>query len=417
MINVEEAEIIVRSKIKDYGKENIEFDLALGRVLAENLYADRDLPPFNRVTVDGIAINFDAFAKGIRSFRIKATQGAGNEPIDIATGDECIEIMTGASLPETTDTVIRYEDIEIKKGVATIRSSSVKKRQNLHEKGSDKIQHEVVAKEGRIITAGLISLAASVGKTILSVKRLPRAVIITSGNELIGVNETPTKYQIRTSNIYATQAVLRPYGLLADILRIPDDPEIIECQIDHCLRQYEVILLSGGVSMGKFDYIPKILEALAVTRLFHQVRQRPGKPFWFGSHSNGVLVFAFPGNPVSTFLCLHRYFLPWLTASLGYTSNQYLYAILNEDFTFTDCFQYFLLVILKVNPDGQLRAIPTQGNGSGDFVNLGVANGFMELPMDRHNFMKGEVFKVWPFNCLNHIFTESNGNSGEKEFA
>ena len=106
------------------------------------------------------------------------------------------------------------------------------------------------------------------------------------------------------------------------MLHIPDDPAITKEKLGYCLENYDVILMTGGISMGKFDYIPKALEEIGVKTIFHKVSQRPGKPFWFGKHDNGVLVFAFPGNPVATFMCLHRYFLPWLSASQGLSENQ-----------------------------------------------------------------------------------------------
>src|SRR6185503_1725766 len=144
----------------------------------------------------------------------------------------------------------------------------------------------------------------------------PRTVIISSGDELVNVNETPNAFQIRKSNNYTIKAVLQQYKLNADMIHIPDDAVITKQQIEKSLQKYDIIILCGGVSEGKFDYIPKALDECGVKKIFHKVQQRPGKPFWFGKHENGVLVFAFPGNPVATFMCLHRYFLPWLQSSL-----------------------------------------------------------------------------------------------------
>ena len=126
------------------------------------------------------------------------------------------------------------------------------------------------------------------------------------------------------------------------------------------------------------------------------VNQRPGKPFWFGRHDNGGLVFAFPGNPVATFMCLHRYFLPWLNACMGLPENP-MYAMLAEDFTFEPPLQYFLQVKVFNNKDATLMATPLAGNGSGDFANLADTDAFMELPLERHEFKAGEVFRIWQF--------------------
>jgi molybdopterin molybdotransferase len=397
MTTVEQAEKLILAQIKNYGEETIPFELALGKVLAENITADRDLPPFNRVTMDGIAINYQAIEKGISTFRIKATQAAGDEPIEIAELNECIEIMTGAVLPASVNTIIRYEDVEIRAGLASIHGQEIKQGQNIHIRGADKKQGEVLAASCQLVSPAIISLAASVGKAHLLVKKMPKVVIISSGDELVDVHETPSPYQIRKSNSYTVKAVLQQQGLQPDILHIPDDPEITKTQIQQCLLNYDVLLLSGGISMGKFDYIPQALEDLQVEKTFHKVAQRPGKPFWFGTYQGKVLVFAFPGNPVATFMCLHRYFLTWLRATLGLPQQPPVYAVIDKDFRFQPALQYYLQVKLNSNIQGQLIASPVEGNGSGDFANLADTEAFLELPMEREDFKRGEVFRIWRF--------------------
>jgi molybdopterin molybdotransferase len=147
--------------------------------------------------------------------------------------------------------------------------------------------------------------------------------------------------------------------------------------------------------------VPAALEALNVEKLFHKVRQRPGKPFWFGVHPAGSLVFAFPGNPVSTFLCLYRYFLLWYFAQSQIALNKIrVFAMLNKEVTFTAPVQYFMQVKLGITETGQLLAIPAEGNGSGDFANLMESDGFMELAAGKTVFKKGEVYPVWAFNKI-----------------
>jgi len=397
MILVEEAEKIIFSRIKDFGTESISFENSLNRVLSEDLVTDRDLPPFNRATLDGIAIDYASFEKGVHSFKINGIQAAGGASIEIYHDGECIEIMTGAALPGSANTVIGYEDLEIKNEIATIKSGSFKKGNGIHYQGTDKRENDIIAKSGQLITPVIISIAAAIGKANLLVKRLPKAVIISSGDELVDVHETPGPYQIRRSNSYMIRAALERLNLHPDVLHIPDDPEVTKQNIGDSLQNYEVIILSGGISMGKFDYIPAALEELSVEKLFHKVRQRPGKPFWFGQHKNGVLVFALPGNPVATYMCVTRYVIPWVKACLGLPSTNNRVAVLKEDFSFTPSLQYFLQVKLNMAPDGRLWATPFEGNGSGDFANLEEADAFMELPLERNNFTKGEVFTIWPF--------------------
>ncbi len=397
MITVEEAESIILGQATDYGAEIVPFELALGRVLAENIKADRDLPPFDRVVMDGVALNFSAIENGLSTFRVKAIQAAGDEPIEIDDHAECIEIMTGAMLPGSADTVVRYEDLEMRAGLATLTTNAIRRGQNVHYKGKDKKQDDLVAQTGELVTPAIIGLVASVGESELRVKKLPRVVVLSSGNELVDVDQAPGPFQIRKSNNYTIEAVLKNHGLQADLFHLPDEESSISERLAFCLENYDVLLLSGGISMGKFDFIPKALNILQVRQLVHKVQQRPGKPFWFGRHDNGQLVFAFPGNPVATFMCLHRYFLPWLEASVGAKPKPPKKAVLDRRVSFQPALKYFMQVKLFYNEFCQLMASPVEGNGSGDFANLADTDAFMELPLERNEFKRGEVFPIWEF--------------------
>jgi molybdopterin molybdotransferase len=399
MVTAAEAEKIILAQFKDFGTETVSFNDCAGRVLAENILADRDMPPFNRVTMDGIAINSEAFKTGTRSFKIIFTQPAGVDPVNIKSNGECVEIMTGAALPPTTDTVIPYEMIEIKNGIATVKTETILFNRYIHKKGKDKKQHEILAEANQFITPTIITIAAAVGKTSLRVKKLPAIIIISTGDELVDINETPSAFKIRSSNDYTLRAVLQQYALHPDMLHLPDEPLIIEKKLQECIDKYDIIILSGGVSMGKFDHVPLALENLQVEKLFHKIKQRPGKPFWFGVHAKGTRVFAFPGNTVSTFMCFYRYFLPWLK-TCWQIKLQKSYAILNEDFSFKHSLQYFLQVKLNMSTKGELLAVPLEGNGSGDFVNLLQTDAFLELPLERNDFKKGEIFQAWIFNQM-----------------
>lgn len=400
IITVEQAEDIIQSQVRDFGTEELPYDLALGRVLAENLLADRDLPPFNRPTVDGIAISYKGFESGNRSFEVIATQAAGDKPQIISADYECIEIMTGAALDKSVDTVIRYEDLEMKAGTATIKTMEIRQGQNIHLRGKDKKAGDIVAVEGCLITAAILGLAASIGKTKLKVKRLPRIAIVTTGDEMVSASAIPTAYQLRRSNDITIKSTLLPYHIQADLLHLNDDYTGLKTAIEGYLKAYDVLLMSGGVSMGKFDHVPDVLNELGVKQLFHKVKQRPGKPFWFGTHHDSTTVFAFPGNPVSVFMCLHRYFIPWLERCLGIVSRPQ-YAALRSGIEFGPQLQYFAQVKLNMSDRGQLEAEPIVGNGSGDFSGLIHADAFIELPWDKSDFKTGETYRVWRFN--NHF--------------
>ncbi|MEI8279219.1 MAG: molybdopterin molybdotransferase MoeA [Bacteroidota bacterium] len=404
MILVEEAEKIILSESQDYGIEEVLLEKAMGRILAEDINADRDLPPYDRVTMDGIALNYDAYKRGVRTYNVIGVQAAGDFPIEIKNPNECIEIMTGAALPSSVDTVVRYEDVIIENGTAKIIIDNVRIGQSIHLQGVDKKQQDVIVTADKLVDPVLISVAASAGKSKLFVKKLPTVLIVSTGNELVNVDVIPNPYEIRRSNDFMLNAALKPFHIDADMLHIGDDTELIKDSLKMSLDKYDVIILNGGISMGKFDHIPEVLAELSVQMLFHKVKQRPGKPFWFGKHTRGAKVFAFPGNPVSAFMCFNRYFIPWLNSSLGINDSP-INAILNEDIGFDAPLQYFLQVKVKMSNIGELIAIPIEGNGSGDFSNLLLCDAFMELPMERNNFIKGEVYRIWPFTqCfLNNI--------------
>lgn len=395
MITVEQATRIILQNALDFNEETIPLHRAAGRILRENLAADRDFPPFDRVSMDGIAIAFEAFAAGQRVFPVEGMQAAGTPHKSLTQKNNCLEVMTGAVLPAHTDTVIRYEDIEMNDGKAVILIEEISKRQNIHGQGTDRRMGDVIVPAGRKISPAEIGIAATIGKSSLRVAGLPKIAVISTGDELIEVEEQPLPHQIRKSNVHTLAAVLSGWGIEASLLHLQDDPAEIREVLGDCLQKFDALILSGGVSMGKFDHVPAVLEQLGVQQLFHKISQRPGKPFWFGKGERTV-VFAFPGNPVSSFLCMFRYFQPWLRAGWGLPPVETRYATLEEDFFFKPDLTYFLQVKLNYR-DGAIFAKPIAGQGSGDLANLVETDAFLELPKERQVFQKGEVFPVWIF--------------------
>ncbi len=396
MITVEEATQIILSNAKPLTIESIPLQEVRGRILQENLTTDRDLPPFNRVTMDGIAIDFSEFERGRRSFKIENIGAAGSPQTTLHSPQNCIEIMTGAMLPLKADTVIRYEDVEIADGVATIQIDNIRYQQNIHFQGIDRKKGTVVASPGVRISPAEIGVAASVGKAELRVSVLPKVQIISTGDELIEVSETPLPHQIRTSNVYTIQAALEGWGIEADRLHLLDDKAELRTKLTESIRDYDVLILSGGVSKGKFDFVPEILDELGVEKHFHRIRQRPGKPFWFGRTAD-TFVFALPGNPVSSFMCLNRYFKLWLDASLSVAAVPKPRFALAERVHFKPDLTYFVQVKLQYSPDGKVSALAVEGNGSGDFANLVNADGFLELERGKEVYEAGEVYDFYGY--------------------
>ena len=401
MITVIEAYQLVLANKLSLKSIDVPLTEALGKVLDENILADRPFPPFNRVTMDGIAIRFNTFSSGTRDFPIEKVQAAGDEPYRLLNKEYCVEVMTGAILPENTDVVIRVEDITISEGMASVNIQQVEPFQNIHLCGSDKSAGTVLMKKGVLLGPVELSVAASVGKSTLKVLQYPKTVIVSTGDELVPVSEIPASHQIRISNSYAIFSFLKKWGIATEMIHLPDNEEYVQHKIKELLDNYELIVLSGGVSAGKFDYIPKALKEAGIQSFFHKVSQRPGKPFFFGSNEKSR-VFALPGNPVSTLLCVTRYLIPWLKESLGLAHTTQPKVKLLKTIVFNAPLTFFVPVKLTTNPETPiLEAYPLPGNGSGDFANLLDADGFIELPENENEFQAGQFFTFWPFKLQN----------------
>ena len=390
LISVKDALDIVLGETREFGVEEIDFKQSLGRILKEEIKADREMPPFDRVSMDGIALKSSVFKSGKRHFKIENIQAAGKEQLTLAHDENCLEAMTGAMLPLGTDAVVPYEQLSIEKGIAHVEIEEINYFQNIHKQGLDRKKGDLLIAKNTKISSAEIGVLATVGKAVVKVAVLPKVAIISTGDELVDVDQIPAPFQIRKSNVHTLDSLLKRFKLDADLYHISDDKEQLRKEISSLLKAYDVLMFSGAVSKGKFDYLPQILDELGVQKLFHKVRQRPGKPFWFGKKDK-TTIFAYPGNPVSTFVSCLKYFVPWLAQSLETNFEHQSFAILAKDFLFKPELTYFLQVKI-VNKEGKLMAFPDAGNGSGDLANLSKNDGFLELPSGRTEFKRGEVF-------------------------
>ncbi len=394
MISVAEALEIVTKKARDFGTTTIPLSEGIGRVLREDISADRDMPPYDRVTMDGIAIQFSEYEKGLRTYKIAGVAAAGAAQITLTASGQCLEVMTGAIMPQGLDTVIPYEEIEILDDHATVNDKPLTRQQNIHFKGFDRKAGDVVIKCGKVLSSTEIGVCATVGKSKVEVSRLPKTIIISTGDELVEIDEQPLAHQIRKSNIYRLKTALSYYGAEVDMAHLDDEYDTIIHELRKILNDYELVILSGGVSKGKFDFLPQALEELGVEKHFHRVSQRPGKPFWFGSYQDKATVFAFPGNPVSSFMCMQRYFKTWLNQSIQIAELNAPYAVLGADVHFKPNLTYFIEVKLDFTPTGEIIAHPVRGNGSGDLANLVDSDAFIELPIGKDDYYKGEKYPI-----------------------
>ncbi len=393
MIAFDEALHKVLNHSQNYGSESVKLIESQGRILAETILADRDFPPFDRSTKDGIAIRFDALNAQNQSFKISGVAQAGSPQLLLDDENSCIEVMTGAIVPQNTDTVVMYEHIT-KKGEAFIIDEPVKKGQNIHYQASDVEKGEVLLQPGIKISAAEIGVLATVGKAKVLVKKLPKVAVISTGNELVDVNTTPLPFQIRKSNSYSLASLLENEKIKGDIHHVLDEPSTIKQTLENLLQDYDVLLLSGGVSKGKYDFLPEAFDSLGVEKVFHKVLQRPGKPFWFGKHQQyKTIVFSFPGNPVSTFVNYHLYFKPWLNKTLGTETLQFA-VFLDESYKNNTDLTLFVGVKLKMI-EGTLLANTISSTGSGDLLSLAKADGFVQV-LPKEEIVEGKVVPFIP---------------------
>ena len=397
MLTPVEADALIGQHLQCLPIESLPLAQCAGAVLRENIYAERDQPPFDRVAMDGIALDSRAVAAGRRSFRVQATQAAGDPPLALAASSGCIEVMTGAVLPAGCDSVVPVEELTVTNGEAVLGATvRVEAWQNVHRRGTDTRQGTLLVSSGTRLRAPEIAIAAGAGMARIRVSGQPMLAVISTGNELIEPGEPVLAHQVRRSNAYAIVSALRERGFqrVADD-HIEDDAAELRERLRFHLETHDVLVLSGGVSMGKFDLVPQVLEELGVHTIFHRVAQRPGKPLWFGVAPSGAAVFGLPGNPVSTLVCLGRYVLPALFSSLGQQPRPPERLALGAPVTVNAPLTLFMPVRIEQDDWGRPWATPAPTNGSGDFTSLAGTDGFVELPPGPNTYKKGFVTRLY----------------------
>lgn len=397
MLTPAEAEKLIGERLACLPIESLPLAQCAGAVLRENIYAERDQPPFDRVAMDGVALQSDAVKAGHRRYRIQAVQAAGDPALTLASRTACIEVMTGAILPVDCDAVVPVEQIVSREGEIELGADvQVERWQNVHRRGSDSRQGALLLSTGTRLSAPEVAIAASAGMARVRVSSQPMVVVISTGNELIEPGEPILPHQVRRSNVYAVVSGLRRQGFqrVADD-HVQDDAEALRTRLKFHLDTHDVLILSGGVSMGRFDLVPSVLKELGVEVVFHKVAQRPGKPLWFGMAPSGAAVFALPGNPVSTLVCLARYVVPALFASMGQTPHPPEKIALSAPVNVGSATALFMPVRVEIDDWGRAWAVPCPTNGSGDFVALAGTDGFVELPPGPNVYPKGFVTRLY----------------------
>jgi molybdopterin molybdotransferase len=401
MLNYLQAQAILRTNARSFGKETIGLEDAFNRVLAETILADRDYPPFNRSTVDGYAIRHNDFERGIRCFRIVETLFAGSEATAAIHPGECFKIMTGAAVPTGADAVIKREDTDeagppgddnhgaSAAGGITIQAVACRPFQHIARKGEDLRSGDAAISSACICGAAAIGLLASLGKKEIIVERLPRVALFTTGNEVLPVEANVSPVQIRNSNRWIIQSLLRPWGIVPGICEhVPDDRVQLVHAVEKGLKDpADLVILSGGVSAGDADYVPGVLEELGVKKIFYQLSIRPGKPIWCGVLPGGGLAFGLPGNPYSCMVTFQLFVDYYLRVSFGLPAPPTMRLPLQTGRTKKTSLDEFFPVMLN-GEQGSLSTVPI--NTSGD-IRLGLqANALALHPAETPDMIPGQ---------------------------
>ncbi|MCD4782169.1 MAG: molybdopterin molybdotransferase MoeA [Candidatus Omnitrophica bacterium] len=400
MISVRQADSFIQQHLYLQQNTTIPLRKATSEVFRQNLLARDPIPSFDRVMMDGIALKYAQVQNGRITFPIQSVQRAGKAPQRLKNETACIEVMTGSPLPAYCDCVIPYEELERQtSSIKLLAPQAITPHQHIHKQGSDaKKGQKLLSKMTRLQPVHL-GILASQGCHTVDVAQRPRIAVITTGDELVGAKQRKPGHKIYASNDASLISALNQSGF-TDVSKkhVQDNPEKIFNILADTIDKYNVIIISGGVSKGRYDFIPDALKQLRVKKVFHRVKQKPGNPLWFG-RKNKKTVFGLPGNPVSVLVCFYRYVLPFLNQSLGLPAQKPLMVKLSKDISFPAPLTLFQPVEIKQHKkNGLIMAKPVNINCSGDFVHLNTAHGFIALPAAKNIFKKGECYPFTNWN-------------------
>ena len=384
MLPVDDALALVLSNAGPLGRESVDFAESTGRLLLEDVRSDLDLPPFPRSAVDGFAVRAGDLAEVPAKLRVVAEIAAGTFPDRPVGPGETAAIMTGAPVPDGADAVQMVE-YSTREGELVELSRSVVSGQNVAPRASEVKRDQIVLRAGTRLDPAAVAVAATVGKTRLEVGRRPTAAVVATGDELVPPGSRPGPGQIRNSNGFSLTAQCRETGAVTSYLGVARDDEASIEELVRAGLERDVLLLSGGVSMGKFDLVEKVLEREGVRFHFDKIALKPGKPLVFGTAEGGTLVFGLPGNPVSTMVTFELFVRVALARLEGAVApvRTLLEARLALPLGNRGPRRAYLPGWLSADDSGELVATPIPTRGSGDIVSFAKANALLIVPEDR----------------------------------
>ena len=393
-LHASEAQRVILESVMTRGVESVKLEQSLGRVLAVAISANRDLPPYAVSAMDGFALRSADVVSAPATLKIIEDIKAGDMPARTVQAGQCARIMTGAPMPQGADAVIRVEDTQEVSANSVQINKAVQPGNDVRPQGESMRNGDVVLNAGTEITPGVIGVLATVKAAQFSVYRRPRVAILSTGDELEGMEEQVDPNKIPNSNSYALMAQVQALGIEPVLLGIArDNPLELEKYLRRGL-EFDVLLVSGGTSVGVHDYVRPTIEKLGVEMKFWRVAIRPGHPLAFGS-TGTTAVFGLPGNPVSSMVCFEEFVVPALRRMLG---NPRLYrrtvtARLAHPVKFRPGRTEFIRVQLTRDGAGYI-ASSTGTQSSGVLLSMAKADGLMVVPFDSTGLVAGEQVTV-----------------------
>ncbi len=393
-LSVNAAQAIVVRSVQLPGIESVKLEQCLGRVLAEDIRANRDQPPYDVSAMDGFALRSADVANAPATLLIIEDIRAGDMPTKTVQAGQCARIMTGAPVPPGADTVIRVEDTQAVSDTQVQINVTVKPNNDIRPRGEGMRNGEVVLQAGMEITPGVVGMLAMVKRIDVQVYRQPRVAILSTGDELEGLHDPFNANKIPDANSYALMAQVQVLGIQPVLLGIArDEPEELRQYLQQGLK-YDVLLVSGGTSVGVHDYVRPTLEALGVQMKFWRVEMKPGHPMAFGVAADSF-VFGLPGNPVSSMVCFEEFVLPALRRMMGHTRiyRRTITARLTHEVKHKHSRTEFVRVMLA-REEGSYAVTSTGAQGSGILASMSKAEGLMVVPAESKGMAAGSSVTV-----------------------
>ena len=399
MIALPQAWCVVDQRLSPLSPSRLRLLDALHHVLASPVVADRDIPAVNRSAMDGYAFSPGRAAAAPLRLVVRGEIPAGTRPAFALGPGECARIFTGAAVPEGADTVVMQEDTTAEEGGAVRVDEIPARGANILKQGENARAGMELIPAGTLIAAVHIALCAAAGRAHLDVVPKPRVAILTTGEELLDASEEAAPHQIRDSNGPMISAQLRAAGFAAlACRRVRDSEEEIAAVAGSVLKSADVLLITGGVSVGKYDLVPAALQRLGAARHIHGIAVKPGKPQLFATLGPDKFIFGLPGNPLSVMVGLHELVLPALRKLSGFPKEALhpaLRATVSELVRGRPDQHHFIPARLTWTDAGPEVKI-VHGHGSADLVSACGANGFVMVPPDAQVEPGGRVeFRPW----------------------